>query len=33
MSNEIIKPDPSQAPSFEEFKEMILQHGTDSEYN
>jgi hypothetical protein len=31
MSNEIIKPDPKQVPSFEEFKEMILQHGTDSD--
>jgi len=29
MSNEIIKPDPNQVPSFEEFKEMILQHGDD----
>jgi hypothetical protein len=31
MSNEIIKPDPNQVPSFEEFKEMILQHGADSD--
>ena len=31
MSNEIIKPDPKQVPSFEEFKEKILQHGADSD--
>ena len=31
MSNEIIKSDPNQVPSFEEFKEMILQHGADSD--
>lgn len=31
MSNEIIKPDPNQVPSFEEFKEKILQHGSDSD--
>jgi hypothetical protein len=31
MSNEIIKPDPNQVPSFEEFKEKILQRGADSD--
>src|SRR5215216_4670011 len=31
MSNEIIKPEPNQVPSFEEFKELILQHGADAD--
>lgn len=31
MSNKIIRPDQNQVPSLEEFKEMILQHGADSD--
>ena len=31
MSNEIIKTEPNQAPSFEEFKEIILQQGADAD--
>lgn len=31
MTNEIIKSDSNQVPSFEEFKKMILQHGADSD--
>ena len=31
MSDEIIRPVPNQVPSFEEFKEKILQHGADAD--
>ena len=31
MSNEIIQPDSNQVPSFEEFKEIILQHGAEAD--
>ena len=32
MSNDILRPGPNQPPSFEEFKETILQQGADTNF-
>lgn len=32
MSNDVLKPEPNQPPSFEEFKETILQQGADADF-
>ena len=32
MSNEILDPEPNPIPSFNEFKETILQHGADTDF-